>query len=29
MDFEVKGHQPFGPIILEAKCPRLYCRIAE
>ena len=21
MDLQVKGHQPFGPIILEAKCP--------
>ena len=21
MDFEVKGHKPFGPVILEAKCP--------
>ena len=21
MDFEVKGHNPFGPVLLEAKCP--------
>jgi len=21
MDFEVNGHKPFGPVILEAKCP--------
>ena len=21
MDFQIKGHRPFGPVILEAKCP--------